>query len=528
MKKFVNLYISLLIFVLCVLCGCSTFKDKKSEVFLRLETVDSLLTANQDSVAANIFDDIAQPKDSTFDFAYYTFLSVRMRCRQNKSVAPNELDFPIKVFSEHCDTLKLCYSLNYKASALLDNGCKDSARMYNDKAEALLSSVDDYLLKSNVYILAYEIGLYYYDGSYCIHYGLKALELAEEHNDKKRIAHSSHMLAMCYEEQNLIDEADKYLNKCVNFIDFFNDKGKAAVYSLLGSIAEKKGQLLLAEQYYLKSESYYDYYAPNSLAKLYFSQGRIVDAEKYYHQALTPTAYNTNAELMQMYAEALTKKGDYAKAAEVYSDLVLQKDSLIAEMEYKEKENETVKTEVQSSETVPESSNNYFLFVMVGLVVLLLLAFALVYHRRQKNDNIALTTEISKRDAEVGRLQNELSLLQTKIDDFQHIIDDKKNDFERLYFSGQCLYNDICNGRCIRYWTMDDEKIFVNYYKLLDYKFIKQLDDQYDNLSDHYKVILIVEKMIEDKTQRLEILGLAASSYRSAKSRIEALKCKDF
>lgn len=68
--------------------------------------------------------------------------------------------------------------------------------------------------------------------------------------------------------------------------------------------------------------------------------------------------------------------------------------------------------------------------------------------------------------------------------------------------------------------------MFVNYYKLLDYSFIKELDDQYDNLSDHYKVILIVEKMIEDKTQRLEILGLAASSYRSAKSRIEALKSK--
>ena len=373
-------------------------------------------------------------------------------------------------------------------------------------------------------MLGYKIGLYYYDGSYCIHYGLKALELAEAHNDKKRIAHSSHMLAMCYEEQNLIDEADKYVNKCVNFIDYFNDKGKAAVYSLLGSIAEKKGQLLLAEQYYLKSESYYAYYAPNSLAKLYFSQGRISDAEKYYQLALTPTAYNTNAELMLMYAEALKGKGDFVKAADVYADLVLQKDSLIAEMEYKEKESKSENPTMQTFESVPDSNTNYIPYVLLAVVALSLTCFAWFYSRHQKIKNIALMSDISKRDAEVGRLQDEISLLQSKIGDFQHIIDDKRQNFEKLYFVGQSLYNDICNRQCIRNWTIDDEKKFVNYYTLLDYEYVKEIDNQYNNLSDHYKVILIIEKMIEDKNRRLEVLGMAASSYRSAKSRIEGMR----
>ena len=491
---------------------------------MRLETVDSLLTANQDSLATVIFDSIAQPTDSSFDLAYYTFLSVRMRCRKKVDVSPDELNYPIKFFYDSGDTLKLCYSLNYKAAAMIMSGLKDSARMYNDKAESLLSGLDDYLLKCNVYILAYEIGLYYYDGSYCIHYGLKALELAEAHNDKKRIAHSSHMLAMCYEEQNLIDEADKYVNKCVNFIDYFDDKGKAAVYSLLGSIAEKKGQLLLAEQYYQKSESYYEYYAPISLAKLYFSQGRISDAEKYYQLALTPTAYNTNAELMQMYAEALKKKGDYVKAADVYADIVLQKDSLIAEMEYKEKESKSENPTKQTFESVPDSNTHYLPYVLLAVVALLLTCFVWVYSSRQKIKNIALKSDISKRDAEVGRLQNEITLLQSKIGDFQHIIDDKRQNFEKLYFVGQSLYNDICNRQCIRNWTIDDEKKFVNYYTLLDYEYMKEIDNQYNNLSDHYKVILIIEKMIEDKNRRLEVLGMAASSYRSAKSRIEGMR----
>ncbi|MBP5369750.1 MAG: hypothetical protein J6Z01_15005 [Bacteroidales bacterium] len=508
-----------------VLCGCGNSNETKSESYLRLETVDSLLTANQDSLATVIFDSIAQPTDSSFDLAYYTFLSVRMRSRHNETVAPNELDYPISVFSEYCDTLKLCYSYNYKAAAMLNSGCKDSARFYNDKAEALLCGVDDYILRCNIYILGYQIGIFFYDGSFCIHYALKALELAESHNDKPRIAHSSHILAVCYNEQDNLDEADKYLNKCVTFIDWFEPKGKAAIYSLLGSIAEKKDQLLLAEQYYLKSVSIFDYSAAyKNLAKLYLSQDRIREFERYYLYAYTPTAYTTNAELMLMYAEALKGKGDFVKAADVYADLVLQKDSLIAEMEYKEKESKSENPTMQTFESVPDSNTNYIPYVLLAVVALSLTCFAWFYSRHQKIKNIALMSDISKRDAEVGRLQDEISLLQSKIGDFQHIIDDKRQNFEKLYFVGQSLYNDICNRQCIRNWTIDDEKKFVNYYTLLDYEYVKEIDNQYNNLSDHYKVILIIEKMIEDKNRRLEVLGMAASSYRSAKSRIEGMR----
>lgn len=525
MKRFVGLYFSIICFVLYVLCSCGTSYETKSDEYLRLETIDSLLTANQDSLAAEIYKNITLPTDSTLDLAYYNFLSVRMRCRHNESVSPNELDFPIKVFSEYCDTLKLCYSLNYKASALLNIGSKDSARIYNDKAEALLIGVDDYILKCNIYILGYQIGIFYYNGSYCIHYALKALELAETHNDKPRIAHSSHILAICYNEQDNLDEADKYINKCVNFIDWYEPKGKAAIYSLLGSMAEKKGQLLLAEQYYLKSVSIYDYSAAyKNLSKLYLSQGKIKEFEHYYQYAYTPTAYTTNAELMQMYAEALKKKGDYVKATEVYADLVLQKDSLIAEMEYKDVESKSDNSEMQPAENKPEQSNHYFPLVLLVVIALLLLCFVWFYYRRKTNLNNALISEISKRDAEVGRLLSEISLLKSKIGDYERIIDDKKNDFERFYYSGQSLYNDICNGRSIAKWKSDDEKDFINYYKLVDYDFIDEIDTTYNNLSDHYKVILILEKMIDDKTQRLEMLGMAASSYRSAKSRIEGMR----
>ena len=162
--------------------------------------------------------------------------------------------------------------------------------------------------------------------------------------------------------------------------------------------------------------------------------------------------------------------------------------------------------------------------MLLVVIALLLLCFVWFYYRRKTNLNNALISEISKRDAEVGRLLSEISLLKSKIGDYERIIDDKKNDFERFYYSGQSLYNDICNGRSIAKWKSDDEKDFINYYKLVDYDFIDEIDTTYNNLSDHYKVILILEKMIDDKTQRLEMLGMAASSYRSAKSRIEGMR----
>ena len=72
--------ILIVFFTLLTIC-CNTGCNKKSEFFKHLATVDSLFSAEQDSLAAIKFNEISQPKDSTEDLAYYNFIHARLSCR---------------------------------------------------------------------------------------------------------------------------------------------------------------------------------------------------------------------------------------------------------------------------------------------------------------------------------------------------------------------------------------------------------------------------------------------------------------
>ncbi len=160
--------------------------------------------------------------------------------------------------------------------------------------------------------------------------------------------------------------------------------------------------------------------------------------------------------------------------------------------------------------------------------VLLTSLFIWFYINKLKAKTKYVKSDIAKKDADIERLSEENTLLNAKINHFQSLIDIQKSEFEKIYCVGHKLYTDIISGRSIASWSSDEEKTFVEYYKIADFKFVHNLEEEYNNLSDHYKVILILEKLVENRQKRLDILGIAASSYRSAKSRIEALKCKDF
>ncbi len=526
MKHFYLIYWFIIFVGLGVCCmGCCKNNDTKSVVYCQLETVDSLFHTNNDSLAVAGLEKIPQPSDSTYELAYYLYLTAKKSCRYYDTIPPNILDYPISIFENNCDTLKLCYAYTYKALSLLKVGCKDSARFYNNKAEALLGSVDDYILKCNVYIVGYQIGLYYYDGSYCIHYALKALEQAELHNDKKRIAYASHILALCYNEQGNIDEAEKYVNKCVNYIDCFDTNGQAAVYSHLGEIAEHKGQLLLAEQYYLKSTSIAYYYASyTNLTKLYFRQGRIADAEKYYQKSLLATAYSTNAEIMLLYADALKDNGNFREAVNIYKGALAQKDSLIAEMGFKNEELEAKNVEKKVVKELIAKTNYYPLIIAITFVVLSALLFVCIYANILKTKTKNMKIGIAQKNADIERISAENVLLSAKIEHFQNLLNMQKSEIEEIYCVGQKLYTDIVCGRSITKWSSKDENNFIEYYKLIDFKFVNKLENEYDNLSDHNKVFLILEMIESDRSKRLQILGIAESSYRSAKSRIEGMR----
>ena len=84
--------------------------NKKSEVFLSLETTDSLLSVDCDSLAALFFYQIDMPEDTTEELSYYNYVMSRISCRNYEYQDPEILDLPIAMFKRNGDILRLAYS----------------------------------------------------------------------------------------------------------------------------------------------------------------------------------------------------------------------------------------------------------------------------------------------------------------------------------------------------------------------------------------------------------------------------------
>ena len=93
-----------------VLSCCFTYCNNKSEVYLQLERVDSLLYIDSDSAAAMLFSTIVQPEDSLECLAYYNLLKARMCVRNNDVLPLDILKFTIDYYISH-------YLLSRKGSA---------------------------------------------------------------------------------------------------------------------------------------------------------------------------------------------------------------------------------------------------------------------------------------------------------------------------------------------------------------------------------------------------------------------------
>lgn len=506
--------ITLLIFLWLCNAACNT----KNEILLQFDEINSLLLCDKDSLAAEIFKTIPQPEDSSEALAYYNFINAKINCRKQNMLAPEVLDFSIEFYKKNNDSSKLAYSYNYKSIFLLYySQDKYEAMKYNDNAEKITEKLHDNILKYNVFGQAWSLATYYYDTDKCIEYALKALKVAEEMQDKKRIAYPSLILSICYLEKDIIEQAEIYMNKCLNFINYFDENAKSSVYNTFGEIMERKNDYTIAEQYFLKSVSINGFHsAYRNLAKLFLKQGRINDAEKYYERALVPAAYDSNAQLMLLYAEALKNSGDLKKALKIYENIVAEKDSLISGR----KDVESPDIQEKKKEPEKKKTNDSFLDFFIYSILLILSLLVVIFVRKLK----ILQQLLQKRDEKIEIQETKITDYNTELKDINVLLKNKKEDFEKIYCVGKKLHQDINEGKSIAQWTPEEERIFVNYFKIIDYDFVTELDKKYDSLTNHSKVFLILEKIIDKQSLRIQILGIAASSYRSAKSRIDSQK----
>ena len=477
---FTILYVCLILQQI-VTTGCNS----KSDVFLSLEQTDSLLSADNDSLAAEIFYQLTMPEDSTEDLAYYNYISARINCRHYEFQEPSTLDFPIEFFKAQGDNQKLAYAYSYKTYFLLTMSDLTSAQIYNSWAEDAAKDIDDDILKYNIYSNGYTISSANFDTDECLLYAEKAYRIGEKLHDNERIAYPAMYLTMCYNEKNMPDSAQKYMSVCLNLLECYNMGAKAAVFNSFGDAMLKKQNLDSAEHYYLESVAIIDNPdAYNGLTRIYLLKGEADKAKECYEKALRKTAHEADISLMAVYAEHLQKTGEAAAALDIYRQISVERDS---------------KKKKKMKNLTTQKENIYSVY------------------RRQKLDNEVLTHKIFVQKIWIYVLLTVFVLL------LFYVLTSKKRGTKTVS-KAEVLYEAVMRGENISQWTKSERELFSGYYFKKNPDFQNELDLTFERLPINAVMLLILQHLGKSKSEILDIMGFSDQAFRSLKSRINGAK----
>ena len=87
---------------------------------------------------------------------------------------------------------------------------------------------------------------------------------------------------------------------------------------------------------------------------------------------------------------------------------------------------------------------------------------------------------------------------------------------------GRILYDQVLEGKPINEWTIKEKRLFINYYKTIDYRTVSRLKNakRREPLTDHNLLYLIMMEMYnQDESKVIKILNISENGMRTLKSR---------
>lgn len=238
----------------------------------------------------------------------------------------------------------------------------DAALENYSKASAIYQSLND---TAGIAMILNESGVVYeykYDYKEAINRYSLSMHMAEKAGDSLSVSYSLSNIAGVYIIEKKYDLAERNLLRCLRIREWLKDSfAMALVYSDLGAAMNAKGDYKKAFDYLSKS---------NQLA------------EKLRYPELLSNNYN---EL----SLAAQRQGDYQRAFEYYNKRTALRDSLFTLEKTKEiqrlnSQYETARKEqmIQSQQTRIRLQN--YLFIGLGILILLGVLLALSYYKRYK------------------------------------------------------------------------------------------------------------------------------------------------
>ena len=460
--------------------------------------------------------------------ALFRLLYTQAKWKTNRNIASDTLlDCPIAYFAENNDVDNLAKAYYYKGVILYEMKRHKSALSYLKKSEETAVGTDDELLKNMIYESLYMVN---YDArchEMMLRYGKQMLASSYRIGDKECICRSLSHLSSAFYEMGKADSAYIYISRCIPMIDSIGKTERAYVLNNLG-------YLLCCKKNYSKAIKYLKQSIKDStlltqykiLGDVYAASGNYKVADSLWTKALKTTDSELKLSTCNSIIDMDEKRGDFRDAFMMMKTTAKLNDSI-------GRRRETVSIMAIQAKYDKEKTER----VMYKRITFLLLSFILfasfvcfyyyVNRKRMRRLRSVISEDafmisnfrarIDELESSGGNVEKEVSALHGKIDDLQ------RNIFESLHL-GRSIFESIKGGGTMAGLSCNDEKCFIEYYKILFFDKLRQWENDYASLSPRLITFLVLNDMGYDDETICRILCVSNSAIRSIKSRIKSYK----
>lgn len=259
------------------------------------------------------------------------------------------------------------------------------------------------------------------------------------------------------------------------------------------------------------------------------SEGRVAEADSLYRLAtlqadtvaniMHPTA---NLPALKYYYSFKIKHGQYKEACAIQERIISVKDSLdkahqvFLVNELQTKYDQEVKRR-NLDQRLYQSSAIVVLLVIVVAALILYMRFRNI---RQRAERLKMQGLLNAMQRQVLELEASGQDESKKIASLKERIKQMETENMQSIYNGKHLYSHIMDGGNTATWRREDFENFIEYYKLLDFPFVAQIEESYTKLSPKNMFFLILCNMGKGNEEIQAILGVGASTIRTIRSRI--------
>lgn len=519
-----------LIWVIVILSTINITGCQKSKTIVKLTEVDSLLNREQQDSAVALIKTIQSSLLSDEEKAYHNLLETRILYRKD-SIPENDdmIDQAIEYYNRLDDKEKIADCYYYKAGLIAKRNQPKEAIILLKKAEELSVNLKQKDIVHKVYEKLSLINERENEFDAALDYARKALKVSG--NNKNWQAYAYNFMAFNYMHKEMLDSSLMYFHKLMPLMQYMPEETRYRIYGTMGLIYQRK-----------KDSSYYGYIKPLFEKKenyayvvlgCYYQELQKYDSATYYLDKAMENATNYEATFMLEWKFRNLARLKNDSITKMMVDCHYKLDSIYQ----KQKSQGLVDIQKKYDNNIlhQKMERKITLIVIFGMGIILLIIVYLFYQKDKVNK---AKQELLEKQLQMETYQRQLLEYQSglknarqsaeenlqTINALQGKIKALKQEQDYNYSNGKSLYDAIENGGNTLKWKRKEFERYNEYFALSNQDTIKKIKRNYKDMSAKLLFMIILRHQGKSESVIKDIMVLSDGGYRTAKSRIKAMK----